>query len=101
MNFKTFLLMIQTFCSSKKIHWLVPIATGAIAVCAAVALMYVLPPYIISILNSTALFTAAQVAAATAAVTTVTAIAFLVVIIGLLWVVIGIVSSQDKGKGAK
>ena len=88
---------LMDFLASKHIHWLVPIATGAIAICAAVALMYTLPPYIISILNSTALFTAAQVAAATAAITTVTAIAFLVIVIGLLWVVIGIVSSQ-KGK---
>jgi multisubunit Na+/H+ antiporter MnhB subunit len=91
------LSMLLPLFNSKKIHWLVPIATGAIAVCAAVALLYVLPPYIISILNQTALFTAAQVAAATAAVTTVTAICFLVMVIGLLWVVIGIVSSQKGG----
>jgi type IV secretory pathway component VirB8 len=90
-------LMFVEFCKNKNIDWLVPIATGTIAVAAGVALLYLLPPYIVSILNQTALFTVAQVAAATAAITTITALSFLVIVIGMLWVVIGIVSSQ-KGK---
>lgn len=82
---------------TKKIHWIVPIATGCIAVTAAVALMYMLPPYIVALLNNTGLFAAADVAAASAAVTTVLAICFLIIVIGLLWIVIGIVSAK-KGK---
>jgi len=95
---KNLWLMFKEFCENKNISWLVPIATGCIAVAAGVALLYLLPPYIVSILNATALFTAAQVAAATAAITTITALSFLVIVIGLLWVVIGIVSS-GAGKG--
>jgi hypothetical protein len=87
-----------SFCQNRKIQWLVPIATGLIAVAAGVALMYLLPPYIVSILNSTALFTAAQVALATTAITTITALGFLVIVIGMLWIVIGIVSG-GSGKG--
>lgn len=92
--FKFLFAMLTQFSQNKNISWLVPIATGTIAVAAGVALLYLLPPYIVSILNATALFTAAQVAAATAAITTITALSFLVIVIGMLWVVIGIVSSQ-------
>ena len=92
------LLMFKEFCKNKNIQWLVPIATGTIAVAAGTALLYLLPPYIVSILNATALFTAAQVASATSAITTVIAVGFLIIIIGLMWVIIGIVSS-GSGKG--
>ena len=92
------LLMFKEFCKNKNIQWLVPIATGTIAVAAGTALLYLLPPYIVSILNATALFTAAQVASATSAITTVIAVGFLIIIIVLMWVIIGIVSS-GSGKG--
>lgn len=88
------------FCENRNVHWLVPIVTGLIAVSAGVALMYVLPPYIVSILNQTGLFTSAQITAANSAIQTVQALGFLVVVIGLLWIVIGIVSASGKKGGA-
>lgn len=94
--FESFLATLAMLSQTKKVHWIVPIVTGLIAVTAGIALMYMLPPYIISILNSTGLFAAADVTAASAAVTTVLALGFLIVVIGLLWIVIGVVSSSRK-----
>jgi hypothetical protein len=83
--------------NAKHIKELVAIATGLIAVAAGIALMYVLPQYIVSILNSTGLFTAAQITTANTSVATIQALGFLVVIIGLLWIVIGVISDNRAG----
>lgn len=88
----------KKFCETRHISWMVPIATGLIAVAVGIALMYMLPQYIISILNSTGLFSAAQVSTANAQIATVQALGFLVIIIGLLWVVIGVIS-EVRGPG--
>lgn len=99
MNFDAFLEFLRTH---KHVLWLLEIVTGLIGVSVGVALMYLLPPYIIGILNNTGLFTAAAVTSANNAVTTILAIGFLITIIGLFWVVLGIVSFvRTAGKGGK
>ena len=65
-----------------------------ITLAAGVALMYVLPEYIVSILNQTGLFTAATVATAITQVGTVRTIGFLVIIISLIWMVISVISMR-------
>jgi len=55
--------------------------------------MYVLPQYIVGVLNQTGLFSASQISTANTNVGTVQAIGFLITVIGLLWIVIGIVSA--------
>lgn len=81
---------------AKHIKELVAVATGLIAVSAGIALMYVLPQYIIGILNQTGLFAAAQITTANTNVATIQALGLLVTIIGLLWIVIGVISRPES-----
>lgn len=83
---------------TKKITWLIPLVTGLIGVSVGVTLMYVLPAYVISILNTTGLFNTSMVNTAYTQVQTIQAIGFLVVVISLIWLVIGMISA---GTGEK
>jgi hypothetical protein len=72
--------------------------TSLIALAVGVALVYVLPEYIIGVLNTTGLFTAATVATATTQVNTLRAIGWLVVVISLIWMVVGVIGMVRGGK---
>lgn len=91
----------KEFNETYKVLWLLEIVTGLIGVAVGVALMYLLPTYIIGILNNTGLFAAASVTAASTAITTIQAIGFLITVIGLFWVVLGIVSFVRTAGGNK
>lgn len=75
----------------KGIAWLFPLTIGIILLSVGVALMYILPAYIIGALNETAVFNSTLVATAESKVSTVQSLAMVVIIIGMVWVLIGIV----------
>ncbi len=89
---------LQKFQETRKVYWLIPLVTGLIGVAVGITLMYLLPTYVISILNTTGIFTNDSVVAANTAVTGIQAIGFLVTMISLIWVIIGVVSAGGKGK---
>lgn len=92
--------MFETYrrmCGSKGINWLVPIATGLIGVAAGVALLYLLPEYLLTVLNDTALFAAATTTEAQTAIDSIQALGFFVVVISMIWLVIGVISASKGG----
>lgn len=91
---------LKSFFSSKKgVHWLIPITTGLIGVTTGLVLMYLLPPYILETLNSTGIFTnQTGVTTARTRMDNITALGFLIVVISMIWIVIGVISSARKGK---
>lgn len=67
---------------------------GLIVLFVGVALMYMLPDYIISALNSTAVFTPAQVALAQTQANSVRSLGFVVIIISVIWIVFSVIGGQ-------
>ena len=82
------------FGSGKGISWLIPVATGAVGVIVGVTLMYLIPPYLIDVLNQTGLFT--DVSAANTAIAAIQGLGFFVVVISMIWLVIGVISGGGK-----
>ena len=68
--------------------------TSLIGLAVGVMLVYILPEYILGILNDTALFTTTTVDAAQDAVNTVRAIGWLVVVISLIWMVVSVLGMK-------
>lgn len=82
----------------KGVAWLFPIAVGIILLAVGVTLMYLLPAYITSALNETGVFDETLITTAQSKVQTVQGIAMVVIIIGLIWIVIGVVGGARKGR---
>ena len=74
---------------------------GLIVLFVGVALMYMLPEYIIGALNQTSTFTAATVAQAYAKADQVRGIGFVVVIIAVVWVMISVMAGGTALGGKK
>lgn len=73
-------------------------AIGIVLVAVGVTFMYILPPYIISTLNSTGVFSASAVATANTQIASVQALGFAVIAIGLIFTLVGVISGAG-GKG--
>lgn len=76
-----------------------PLTIGIVLLAVGVCLMYLLPAYITGALNDTGTFDATLIATAQDKIETVQGIAMVVIIIGLIWVLIGIVGGARGVKG--
>jgi beta-lactamase regulating signal transducer with metallopeptidase domain len=83
--------------SRKGFGYLLPLAIGLITLSVGLTLVYILPEYIISALNSTSAFTAATIAAAQTAVNSIRALGYVVIVISVIWVLIAVISGGKKG----
>jgi hypothetical protein len=77
---------------------------GVLLLCIGVALMYIIPDYVIKAINDTAIFTGSTVTTANTQLATVRAAGFAVVIISVIWLIVGIVvggGMQASGAGQR
>jgi hypothetical protein len=74
-------------------------AIGIVLVAVGVTFLYILPPYIITTLNSTNVFSTAAVSTANTQVAQVQAVGFAVIILGLIFLLVGVIGSVGGGKG--
>jgi membrane-anchored glycerophosphoryl diester phosphodiesterase (GDPDase) len=87
--------MLNLSHKSKGVTQLYGITIGLIVLFVGVALMYMLPEYIIGALNSTGVFTAAQVSTALAQAGQVRSLGFVVIIISVIWIVFSVVGAPS------
>lgn len=71
-------------------------AIGLVLITMGVTFMYILPPYIISVLNGTGIFTDASLASATTAIGQVQGVGFAVIMIGLVFMIVSVVSGRKQ-----
>jgi hypothetical protein len=68
------------------------IAMSVLLLCIGVALMYIIPDYVIKALNDTAVFATATVTTANTQLATVRSAGFAVVIISVIWLIVSVVT---------
>jgi membrane-anchored glycerophosphoryl diester phosphodiesterase (GDPDase) len=73
------------------------ITIGLITLFVGVALMYMLPDYIITALNSTAVFTNTTVALAQTQANSIRSLGFVVIIISVIWLIFSVIGGQGGG----
>lgn len=97
MDIAGLIAMLATFLHSKRkgVAWF-GFITGLITLCVGIALMYILPEYIIGALNSTGTFSSSAISTATQKADQARALGFVVVVIGLVWMVIGGVTAGRR-----
>jgi len=71
---------------------------GLIVLFVGVALMYMLPDYIISALNETGVFSASDVTTANTKADSVRALGFVVIIIAVVWLIFSIIGGSGPQK---
>lgn len=81
----------------KGLAYLLPLAIGLITLTAGVAMMYILPEYIISALNATGTFTADTITTATTKVGVVRNLGMAVIVIAIVWIIIAVISGKKGG----
>lgn len=69
-------------------------AIGLIVLFVGVALMYMLPEYIISALNATSTFSATTVSTATTQAGQIRSLGFVVIVISVVWLLISVISKE-------
>ena len=82
---------------NKGLAYLLPLAIGLITLTAGVAMMYILPEYIISALNETGTFTSATITTATTKVGVVRNLGMAVIVIAIVWIIIAVISGKKGG----
>lgn len=70
------------------------ITIGLIVLFVGVALMYMLPEYIINALNSTGVFSAATVSTATAQANSIRSLGFVVIVISVVWILFSVIGGN-------
>ena len=78
---------------------LLPLAIGMITLAAGVTLMFILPEYLIYILNTTGQFAASTITNATTQLGVVRGVGMAVIVISLIWIIIWMISGAGLGKG--
>ncbi len=79
---------------SKGVTQLYGLTVGLIVLFVGVALMYMLPDYIIAALNDTGVFSAADVATANTQADSVRALGFVVIIIAVVWIIFSVIGGK-------
>ena len=82
---------------TKGITQLYSLTIGLIILFVGVALMYMLPEYIVGALNNTSVFSTATVTTAIAQINSIRALGFVVIIISVIWIIFSVIGS---GQGA-
>ena len=78
---------------------LLPLAIGMITLSAGVTLMFILPEYLIYILNTTGQFSTETISTATTQLGVVRGVGMAVIVISLIWVIIWVISGAHMAKG--
>ena len=82
---------------SKGVAQLYGLTVGLIVLFVGVALMYMLPDYIISALNDTGVFSDADVTTANTQADSVRALGFVVIIIAVVWIIFSVIGGKGGG----
>ena len=82
---------------NKGLAYLLPLAIGLITLTAGVAMMYILPEYIISALNETGTFSNTTIITATAKVGVIRNLGMAVIVIAIVWIIIAVISGKKGG----
>ena len=77
------------------------IVMGVLLLCIGVALMYIIPDYVIKAINDTAIFTGSTVTTANTQLGTVRTAGFAVVIISVIWLIVSIVIGGGSSVAGK
>jgi len=86
------------FRNRKGVAQLYGLTVGLIVLFVGVALMYMLPEYIITSLNATGVFNASDVANAKAKADQIRALGFVVIIIAVVWIIFSVIGGKGGGK---
>jgi len=78
----------------KGVSQLYGMTIGLIVLFVGVALMYMLPDYIIAALNETGVFTAADVTTANTQADSVRSLGFVVIIIAVVWIIFSVIGGN-------
>lgn len=70
---------------------------SVLLLCVGVALVYILPDYVIKTLNDTAVFGVSTVNTANTQLATIRGVGFAVIVISVLWLIISVVAGAGKG----
>ena len=73
------------------------VAMGILLLCVGVAMVYILPDYVIKALNDTAVFQVSTVNTANTQLATIRGVGFAVIVISVLWLIISVVAGVGKG----
>lgn len=76
------------------VNQLYGLTIGLIVLFVGVALMYMLPDYIISALNSTGVFSASDVSTANTQADSVRSLGFVVIIIAVIWLIFSVIGGS-------
>jgi hypothetical protein len=71
-------------------------AIGLVTLMVGVALMYILPEFVIATIAATGTFNATAIATARAQLTTVQGVGFAVIILSLVWLIIAVIGGKGK-----
>jgi len=85
------LFLASLFTDKKGVSQLYGLTIGLIVLFVGVALMYLLPDYIIAALNNTGVFTAADVATANSQADSTRSLGFVVIIIAVVWLIFAVI----------
>jgi len=81
----------------KGVTQLYGLTVGLIVLFVGVALMYMLPDYIIAALNDTGVFSATDVDTANTQADSVRALGFVVIIIAVVWIIFSVIGGKGGG----
>ena len=82
------------FTNRKGVSQLYGMTIGLIVLFVGVALMYMLPDYIIAALNETGVFTATDVSTANTQADSVRSLGFVVIIIAVVWIIFAVIGGN-------
>ena len=77
------------------------VAIGIIMIVLGVTFLYILPDYVVKVLNDSAVFSTATVNEANSKIATVRGVGFAVIVIGVIWLIIQMVAGVGGTRGKK